>query len=103
VPGQAATIARPRGSLIIAADLRWHLLVGDETALPAIARRLEELPSSTRATVILQTDDPADRRPLRSPAALQVQWVDHTEALLRAVSELALENGSESNPGANTA
>lgn len=74
-PGQRATIGGPRGSLVIAPDHDWHLLVGDETALPAIARRLEELPPETRAIVILQVRDPADRRVLRSAAALDVQWV----------------------------
>eukprot|EP01034_Spumella_vulgaris_P031857 gene31857-39354_t len=43
-PGQQVTIGGPRGSLIIPVDYEWHLLVGDETGLPAIARRLEELP-----------------------------------------------------------
>ena len=49
-PGQRATIGGPRGSFIIPTDYAWHLLVGDETALPAIHRRLEELPTGTRAT-----------------------------------------------------
>jgi NADPH-dependent ferric siderophore reductase len=39
-------------------DLDWHLLVGDATALPAIARRLSELPAS--ATVFA----------IRSPSAV---------------------------------
>ena len=39
-PGQSVAIGGPRGSLVIDLDHDWHLLVGDETALPAIARRL---------------------------------------------------------------
>ncbi|HEY9065322.1 MAG TPA: siderophore-interacting protein, partial [Burkholderiaceae bacterium] len=39
-PGDRATIAGPRGSFVVPLDYDWHLLIGDETALPAVARRL---------------------------------------------------------------
>ena len=92
-PGQQVTIAGPRGSFIIPLDYDWHLLVGDETALPAIARRLEELPASTRAIAIAQVADAADRRELRSAAALQVSWVSDTAALLDSLRALQLPPG----------
>ena len=92
-PGQTATIGGPRGSFIIPTDYAWHLLVGDETALPAIHRRLEELPAGTRAIVVIQVADVADRRELRSAADLGVQWVASTEALLNAVRALELPPG----------
>jgi NADPH-dependent ferric siderophore reductase len=91
-PGQHATIGGPRGSFIIPLDYEWHLLAGDETALPAIARRLEELPASARAIVILQVDA-ADRRPLASAAKLDLQWVDDDQGLVQAVRELQLPAG----------
>ena len=47
--GHYLGIGGPRGSMIIPAYFDWHLLVGDDTALPAIARRLEELPDGVRA------------------------------------------------------
>ena len=40
-PGQMLTVAGPRGSMVIPMDYDWHLLVGDDSAWPAIARRLE--------------------------------------------------------------
>jgi NADPH-dependent ferric siderophore reductase len=92
-PGQHATIGGPRGSFIIPLDHDWHLLVGDETALPAITRRLEELPATTRALVIVHVGDPADQRPLQSAAALSVQWVADEPGMLAAVRELALPSG----------
>ena len=92
-PGQTATIGGPRGSFIIPTDYAWHLLVGDETALPAIHRRLEELPAGTRAIVVIQVADVADRRELRSAADLGVQWVASTESLLNAVRALELPPG----------
>ena len=45
-PGQTLVIGGPRGSLIIPDAYDWYFLAGDETALPAIGRRLEELPSA---------------------------------------------------------
>ncbi|MEO8806129.1 MAG: siderophore-interacting protein [Burkholderiaceae bacterium] len=92
-PGQRATIGGPRGSFVVAPDHDWHLLVGDESALPAVTRRLEELPADTRALVILQVGDPADQRALRSAAALDVQWVADAPALLAAVRALTLPEG----------
>ncbi|HSV45569.1 MAG TPA: siderophore-interacting protein, partial [Ramlibacter sp.] len=55
-PGQRATVGGPRGSMVIPPDYDWHLLAGDATALPAIHRRLEELPASSRAIVVAQVD-----------------------------------------------
>lgn len=94
-PGQQAGVGGPRGSFVVPTGFDWHLLAGDETALPAIARRLEELPPGTRALVIAETADPADRRVLQSRAQLQVQWL--TDAvdggLAAAVQQLRLPAG----------
>jgi NADPH-dependent ferric siderophore reductase len=92
-PGQRAAIGGPRGSFVVAPDHDWHLLAGDETALPAISRRLEELPAGTRAIVVLQVADPRDRRALPTAAALELQWVDSPDALLAAVRALTLPPG----------
>lgn len=93
VPGQRATIAGPRGSFIIPVDYDWHLFVGDETAMPAITRRLEELPAGTRAQVILQVADTGDQRTFQSEATLIVQWVSKPEELISAVHALQLPDG----------
>jgi len=95
LPGQMAGVGGPRGSFVVPTGFDWHLLVGDETALPAIARRLEELPEGTQAVVIAQTTDPADRRALQSRAQLQVQWLTETldDGLACAVARLRLPVG----------
>ncbi len=93
VPGDRATIGGPRGSFIIPVDYAWHLLVGDETAMPAVARRLEELPAGTRVTVLLQAADLADRRHFESAANVDVQWVDDAAGLLEAVRAFELPVG----------
>ena len=92
-PGQTLSIGGPRGSLVIPTDFDWHLLVGDETALPAIARRLEELPSTTRAIAVIHVADAADQRPLPSAASVSVQWVAEAHALVETVRALELPSG----------
>ncbi|MBI2771105.1 MAG: siderophore-interacting protein [Burkholderiales bacterium] len=92
-PGQRVTIGGPRGSFIIPLDYGWHLLAGDETALPAIARRLEELPAGARAIVVMRLDDAADRRDFQTAAALNVQWLEHGQSLVDAVRALELPAG----------
>jgi NADPH-dependent ferric siderophore reductase len=49
--------------------------VGDETALPAIGRRLEELPGDTRALVVAEVDGPAEEQKFASAAPFEVIWV----------------------------
>lgn len=92
-PGQSVLIGGPRGSFIVPLDYDWHLLVGDGTALPAIARRLEELPAGQRVIVIAQEAELADRRVLHSAADLSVQWVADAQECIAAVRELALPAG----------
>lgn len=91
--GQRAVIGGPRGSMIIPVDYDWHLLVGDDSALPAISRRLEELPAGTRAIVIAQAADAAGQRELASAATVQAQWVDSGQAMVQALRELQLPGG----------
>lgn len=91
-PGDVATIGGPRGSFIIPMDYDWHLLAGDETALPAVARRLDELPAGTRVIAVLHAP-PAGRRDFTTRAALDLHWVDSSAALLDAVRALPLPSG----------
>jgi NADPH-dependent ferric siderophore reductase len=71
--GQTLTVGGPKGSSVISlAGVESHLLMGDETALPAIGRRLEELPAQTRALVVIEVAQEARDYPLASNAPLQV-------------------------------
>ena len=89
--GQWLGLAGPRGSMVIPGDLDWHVLLGDESAMPAIERRLAELPSSTRAIVRVQVADPADHRAWTSRAALDCAFV---RSLEQAVEPLVLPPGA---------
>jgi len=88
-PGDRLLVGGPRGSMIVPLELGWHLLVGDAAALPAISRRLEELPARSRAHVLVLADE-ADRRAFAGRAEAQVQWPSSGDALLAALRALDL-------------
>jgi NADPH-dependent ferric siderophore reductase len=99
-PGQLLSVGGPRGSFIIPADYDWHLLIGDDTALPAIGRRLAELPAGSRAVVIAEVDGAADEMTFASPADVSVTWVHRngaepgsTDLLQRRLRTLKLPSG----------
>lgn len=51
------------------------VLMGDETAIPAVARILEALPSGRRATVRLEVADRDDEQDLGSKATVDLRWI----------------------------
>ena len=79
--GQSLVIGGPRGSMIIPAAFDWHLLIGDETALPAIARRLEELPESVVAIVVAEVAGGYAQIDFKSRAAMRVTWIHRDGAM----------------------
>ena len=99
-PGQTLNLGGPRGSFIIPTTYDWHLLIADETGLPAIGRRLAELPAAARAVVIGEIDGPADEMSFETKADVTVTWAHRNgvaagdgEALARTLSKLKLPAG----------
>ncbi|MES2070593.1 MAG: siderophore-interacting protein [Pseudomonadota bacterium] len=98
-PGMTLGIGGPRGSLVVADDFDWYLLVGDQTALPAIARRLEELPPQARALAVIAIADADEKIRLHSNAQTEVIWLDQGQAandvelFLSTLKGLALPDG----------
>ncbi|QGZ63405.1 siderophore-interacting protein [Paraburkholderia acidisoli] len=97
-PGQYLGVGGPRGSMVIPKEFDWHLLVGDETALPAIARRLAELPANARVAVVVEVANRAARIELPTEADLYATWVYRDESetdqpLVDAVSQVWLPPG----------
>jgi NADPH-dependent ferric siderophore reductase len=83
--GRELAVGGPRGSSVISVEgIDVHVLVGDETALPAIGRRLEELPPQARALVVLDTEEDAHSYPLASPAQLKILMVPPGDPASRA-------------------
>jgi NADPH-dependent ferric siderophore reductase len=98
-PGQYLGIGGPKGSFVIPAGFDWHLLIGDETALPAIARRLEELPAGTRVAALVEAADPSARIEFDTDADLYVEWRFRSESafpsdtMLEGVRKMYLPEG----------
>lgn len=98
--GDPLGIAGPRGSMVITRDFDWHLLIGDETAIPAIGRRLEELPANSRAIVVIKTCREHARIEFAHQCELDIRWVteasppvDGPGALESSVRQLSLPAG----------
>ncbi|WP_338087827.1 siderophore-interacting protein [Nocardioides lijunqiniae] len=54
----------------------WQLLVGEESALPAILAILEQAPASLVARVLLEVPEAADVRPdVVRPDGVEIEWV----------------------------
>lgn len=93
-PGQTLDIAGPRASMVVPDIFDSYLLIGDETAIPAIARRLEALPAGRQVLAVIEIEDEHERQPLGSQAQVEVIWVRrHAEDLLDRVAHLALPQG----------
>ncbi|WP_305093917.1 siderophore-interacting protein [Prescottella sp. R16] len=78
-PGETILMAGPKHSSSLPRDVEWMLIAGDETALPAIAHCLEQLPSDLPATVVIEVAEPAHRQELKSDAPVDVTWLYRSE------------------------
>ena len=96
-PGQFLHIGGPRGSMIVPDMFDSYLLIGDETALPAIARRLENLAANRRALVIVEVENGKEQQVLESAAEVNVIWVlreGGKDNLLTTVRQIQVPAGS---------
>jgi NADPH-dependent ferric siderophore reductase len=98
--GQTISLGGPRGSFIIPTAYDWHLLVGDETGLPAMGRRLSELPAGARAVAVVEVDGPHDEMALPTQANASIVWAHRkgaepgqSDVLSKALAKLTLPSG----------
>ena len=93
--GQHLYIGGPRGSMIVPDIFDSYLLIGDETALPAIGRRLEELPAGRKVLAVIEIADAAEQQTLESAADVEIIWVLRgQDDLLDVVRNLTLPGGT---------
>jgi NADPH-dependent ferric siderophore reductase len=74
--GDTLEIGGPRGSMVVPDDFDWYLLIGDETALPAIGRRLEELRPGVPVTSFVLVEGPEDAQQISTQAAWTPHWIE---------------------------
>ncbi len=72
-PGDKAAFLGPGGGSLPVADT--ILLIGDEAALPAIARIAAEVPAGTRMKAIIEVEDAAEEQPLPTAGILETRWL----------------------------
>jgi NADPH-dependent ferric siderophore reductase len=73
--GDTLEIGGPRKSTVVADDFDWYLLVGDETALPAIGRRVEELRPGVRVFTVVVVETFAERQTFATSAIWTPLWI----------------------------
>lgn len=74
-PGDRLGVGGPRGSFMVRGQADWYLLVGDETALPAIGRRIEELPAGADIYAFIEVLDLAEQQSFHTAANLNARWI----------------------------
>jgi len=78
---------------------KFHVLAGDETALPGISRILESLPPETEGHAFLEVDTEADELRLKCPPRVSVHWLHRNGARPGTTTLLADALRSVSWPG----
>ena len=72
--GDRLEIGGPRGSAVVSKMVKRWLLIGDETALPAIGRRIEESGAGTVITAVAAVTGPLEEQAFETSAELHVRW-----------------------------
>ncbi len=98
-PGDRLQIVGPSGGYAPDPEADGHLLVGDESALPAIAASLERIPEGRPVHAVLVVDDEGHELDLACPGDLVATWVHRLapdadgDHVLRAVAAIELPPG----------
>ncbi|WP_369200166.1 siderophore-interacting protein [Streptomyces sp. PU-14G] len=88
----------PGGAYSPSSDADWHLLVGDESALPAIAASLARVPEGAPVRAFIEVAGPEEEQPLPAPPGAEIVWLHRGtapvgERLVAAVRELDFPEG----------
>jgi len=97
VAGDRLRLLGPGGAYAPRPQADWHLLVGDESALPAIGAACERVPAGVPVVAVLEVADDTERQPLVGPGRLQAHWLyrtdGSTERVLTRLRSLRLPTG----------
>lgn len=98
--GDELTVGGPRGSTLVPNNFDWWLLIGDETALPAIGRRLQELPAGTRVTSLITVTSAQEQQAFKTSTQHELVWLyrpaeqaHNPDVLLATLRDLKLPQG----------
>ncbi|WP_432144223.1 siderophore-interacting protein [Streptomyces sp. bgisy084] len=97
-PGDEIFLLGPGGAYVPEAAADWHLLAGDESALPAIAASLARMPAGVPVHAFIEVAGPEERQELAAPAGAEISWLYRGAApvgreLVAAVRALTFPSG----------
>ncbi|MES9544194.1 SIP domain-containing protein [Actinomadura sp. NPDC000600] len=97
-PGEEIYFTGPGGAYAPRADAGWHLLAGDESALPAIAASLERVPEGAPVRAFVEVAGPEEGQDLRTPGDAEIVWLHRGggqvgDLLVEAVQKLDFPDG----------
>jgi NADPH-dependent ferric siderophore reductase len=96
-PGDVLRLAGPGGAYAPDAAADWHLMVGDESALPAIGAACERVPEGVPVVAVVEVADAAEQQELRCSGDLRTTWLHRRagrpDQLLDAVRGLEFPPG----------
>ncbi|MGW0700844.1 siderophore-interacting protein [Streptomyces sp. NPDC002867] len=99
--GETVRFLGPGGGYVPAPTADWHLLAGDESALPAIAVALEQMPADAVVHAFVEVAGPEDEQKIAAPGGVEITWLHRGdrpagEALVAAVAALDFPEGEVS-------
>jgi len=89
-PGDELLLRGPGGGYTPSPEADWHLMVGDEAVIPAIAVSLERVRPGVRVFVVIEVDGPDHEVELTTAGDLQLSWL-HRELAPGLEPDLQLE------------
>lgn len=78
VPG--STLGAFGGGGLVVGEADWVLLVGDETALPAIGAMFERFAPTQRGIALIEVADAGEQQDLAAPEGFEVHWLHRNGA-----------------------
>ncbi len=98
--GDQLGVLGPRGTAYITGEFDYHVLLVDETALPAAARYIEDLPEDARVLAFFEVVDAAEEQQIKAPKDSKLTWLHRgdaqpgsTDLLFEAFNALELPEG----------
>lgn len=73
--GDPLVLGGAGGAYAPGVDTEWHVLAGDESAIPAISSAVEALPATARGVVHIEVEDQRDVQHLEAPVGVAVNWI----------------------------
>ena len=78
--GDRLVVNGPSANQLLPENYPHYLAIGDETALPAIARMVEEAPAGSHVTAVIEVADAGEEQDLQGSASRDLRWVHRDTA-----------------------